>query len=280
MRIVKRSSSASGNGYVPSYSIGFWVAITMNGRTSSYVLPSTVTWFSCMHSSSAAWVFGDARLISSTSRRFANTGPGRNSNSLSRWLKTFTPVTSDGSRSGVNWSRENEQSIERASAFASIVFPTPGKSSMIRWPSASRESTQRRSVSADVWTTRARFSTIRPTARAAASASARSLPTASSTALREARDFVQDRACDPLLRRLRDPALLAVEDEHDLVVGRLEADVLARDVVVDNEVDVLALELLACAREPALACVRRKADEHLAVSPAGTEISEHVHRRF
>ena len=31
-----------------------------------------------------------------------------------------------------HWTRENEQSNERASAFASIVFPTPGKSSMIR----------------------------------------------------------------------------------------------------------------------------------------------------
>ena len=33
-RIVKRSSCASGRGYVPSYSIGFWVASTMNGRPS------------------------------------------------------------------------------------------------------------------------------------------------------------------------------------------------------------------------------------------------------
>jgi hypothetical protein len=84
-----------------------------------------------MHSSSAACVFGDARFTSSTSRRFAKTGPGRNSNSFCCWLKTLTPVTSDGSRSGVNWSRANRQSSERASAFASIVFPTPGKSSMI-----------------------------------------------------------------------------------------------------------------------------------------------------
>src|SRR5215831_16869969 len=67
---MKRSSCASGSGYVPSYSIGFWVAMTMNGRASSYVTPSIVTCCSCMHSSSAACVFGEARLISSTSRRF------------------------------------------------------------------------------------------------------------------------------------------------------------------------------------------------------------------
>ena len=60
------------------------------------------------------------------------TGPGRNSNSFVFWLKTLTPVTSVGSRSGVNWSRENERWSERASDFASTVFPTPGKSSMIR----------------------------------------------------------------------------------------------------------------------------------------------------
>ena len=37
---------------------------------------STVTWRSCMHSSRPDCVFGDARLISSTSTTFANTGPG------------------------------------------------------------------------------------------------------------------------------------------------------------------------------------------------------------
>jgi hypothetical protein len=43
-----------------------------------------------------------------------------------------TPVTSEGSRSGVNWIRFTEQSIERASALASIVLPTPGTSSISR----------------------------------------------------------------------------------------------------------------------------------------------------
>ena len=133
----------------------------MNGRASSYEWPSTVTWSSCMHSSSAACVFGEALLISSTSSRFVKTGPGRNSNSFDRWLKTLTPVTSEGSRSGVNCRREKEQSIERASAFASVVFPTPGRSSMIRWPSASRQRTVSCKVSSGAWTTPPRFATIR-----------------------------------------------------------------------------------------------------------------------
>ena len=42
---------------------------------------SIVTWRSCIASSSAACVFGGARLISSARRRFAKIGPGRNSNS-------------------------------------------------------------------------------------------------------------------------------------------------------------------------------------------------------
>ena len=61
---------------MPSYSIGFCVATTRNGSSSGYVTPSIVTWHSCIASSSADCVFGDARLISSTSRTFVKTGPG------------------------------------------------------------------------------------------------------------------------------------------------------------------------------------------------------------
>ena len=89
-----------------------------------------------MHSSSADCVFGEARLISSPSTMLANTAPGRNSKLRLSWLNTLTPVTSPGSRSGVNWMRRTEQSSERARALASIVLPTPGTSSMSRWPSA------------------------------------------------------------------------------------------------------------------------------------------------
>src|SRR6188508_2562536 len=170
-----------------------------------------------MASSSAACVFGEARLISSTSSRFANTGPGRNSNSFVLWLKTFTPVTSEGSRSGVNWRREKEQSIERASAFASIVFPTPGKSSMIRCPAATRQRTTRRRVSSGARTTTARLSTIR-WIESAAWVSTCSLPTASSIRLLQTPyDLVEDSRRDPLLRSLLDPALSLGADQDDFV---------------------------------------------------------------
>ena len=79
-----------------------------------------------MHSSRPDCVLGEARLTSSTSTTFANTGPGRNSKRPSRWLNTFVPTTSAGSRSAVHWIRAYSASTERASDLASAVFPTPG----------------------------------------------------------------------------------------------------------------------------------------------------------
>jgi hypothetical protein len=83
-----------------------------------------------MHSSRALWVFGVARLISSARTTWAMIGPGRNSNSAVFWLKIERPVTSEGSRSGVNWMRRKEQPRLWLSALASIVLPTPGTSSI------------------------------------------------------------------------------------------------------------------------------------------------------
>ena len=123
---MKRSSCASGSGKVPSYSIGFCVAMTMNGTGIGRVTPSTVICRSSMHSRSADWVLGVARLISSASTTWLTTGPGRNSNSWVFWLKIERPVTSVGSRSGVNWMRRNEHPRLFASALASIVLPVPG----------------------------------------------------------------------------------------------------------------------------------------------------------
>src|SRR5580692_5799591 len=50
-----------------------------------------------------------------------------------------TPVTSLGSRSGVNWTRLWVPWMELAIALASEVFPVPGKSSSSRWPSETRQ---------------------------------------------------------------------------------------------------------------------------------------------
>ena len=48
-------------------------------------MPSTVTWRSSIASSSADWVFGEARLISSATTMLAKTAPGLNSNSRVSW---------------------------------------------------------------------------------------------------------------------------------------------------------------------------------------------------
>src|SRR5215831_16059700 len=221
--------------------------MTMNGGSSGYVTPSTDTCRSSMHSSSAACVFGEARFTSSTRRRFANTGPGRNSNSFCCWLKTLTPVTSDGRRSGVNCRREKWQSSERASALASIVLPTPGKSSMIACPSATRQRTTRRSVSSGAWTTRPRLSAIVFSSPFGTGSTARSAITDQSLHLVEARSR------DLVLRGFRQCALAGCREERHLVVGGVEADVRARDVVEDEEVGALARELRPRALEPALA---------------------------
>src|SRR5690348_4318552 len=272
--MVNRSSWASGSGYVPSYSIGFCVAMTMNGGSSAYVTPSTETCRSSMHSSSAACVFGEARLTSSTRSRLAKTGPGRNSNSFCCWLNTLTPVTSDGSRSGVNWRREKLQSSERASAFASIVFPTPGKSSMIACPSATRQRTTSRSVWSGAWMTRPRFSTIVEIWSLGAGATARS-------AIAEQRlHLVEDRCGDLVLRRLRDRSLAVCREERHFVFVRVEPDVGSPHVVEDEEIGPLASELLARALEARLSRLGREADEELTVAAPFAERREHVGRRL
>src|SRR6187399_1040824 len=197
-----------------------------------------------MHSSSAAWVFGEARFTSSTRRRFANTGPGRNSNSFCCWLKTLTPVTSDGSRSGVNCRREKWQSSERASALASIVLPTPGKSSMIACPSATRQRTISRNVASGAWTTRPRFSTMVEICPLGAGSRARS-------AIPDQRlHLVEDRRGDLVLRRLRNRALAGCREQRHLILVRVKADVGSRDVIEDEEVGALAGQLLPRALEP------------------------------
>ncbi len=75
---MNRSSCASGSGNVPSYSMGFCVAMTMNGSGSSSVSPLRVTWYSCIASSRADCVLGEALLISSARMMLANSGPLRN----------------------------------------------------------------------------------------------------------------------------------------------------------------------------------------------------------
>src|SRR5262252_8807897 len=177
-----------------------------------------------------------------------------------------------GSRSGVNWIREKLQSIERASAFTSIVLPTPGKSSMIRCPSLTRQRATSRSVSTSACTTRATFSTTRSTVRADIVAS-----TGFGSVLIQQRDrLVEHRGRDPRLRRLGDPLLPVARDQNHLVVLRIEADVGSRHIVVDDEIDVLVREHRAFPLETGLALLGAERDDDLAVlAPCGERL-DHV----
>src|SRR4051812_37442602 len=226
-----------------------------------------------MHSSRAACVFGEARFTSSTSSRLVKTGPARNSKVFVRWSKTFTPVTSEGSRSGVNCRREKSQSSVRASAFANIVFPTPGKSSMIRCPSATRQRTTSRSVSSAAWTTRRRLATTAATRSFATGATARSA--------KEALHLVEDRRRDLVLRGFRQRPLGGnPRHQRHLVVGGVEADVRSRHIVVDDEIDVFAVQLVARSLEARVTLIRGEADEHLSGAARRAEGLEDVRRRL
>ena len=59
-------------------------------------------------------------------------GPGWKENASRSRFHMETPTTSEGSRSGVNWTRCQEQSTDAARALAKLVLPTPGTSSIKR----------------------------------------------------------------------------------------------------------------------------------------------------
>src|SRR5688572_18721077 len=137
---MKRSICASGSGYVPSSSIGFCVANTKNGSDNGYVCPCTVTRCSCIASSSAAWVLGGVRLISSASTMFAKTGPRVNLKKRRpvAWSSSSTsvPRMSVGIRSGVNWIRRKERRTASARVRISSVLASPGTPSSSACPPA------------------------------------------------------------------------------------------------------------------------------------------------
>ena len=143
---MKRSTCASGSGYVPSDSIGFCVAITRNGDGTACVSWPIVTCRSCITSSSADCTFAGARLISSASRKLQKTGPSSVSKSAELGRKTRVPTRSEGTRSGVNWIRWKLPPSTCAVVLIVSVFARPGTPSIRRWPPASRQTRTRSSI--------------------------------------------------------------------------------------------------------------------------------------
>jgi hypothetical protein len=80
-------------------------------------------------------------LISSTRKMGVKIGPGWNSKACVRWLKIVRPRMSEGSVSGVHWSRWTARPSAFPMASASVVFPTPGTSSIRRCPFDRRQTT-------------------------------------------------------------------------------------------------------------------------------------------
>ena len=146
----KRSSCASGSGYVPSISIGFCVARTKNGSGSVWVVRPAVTRRSCIASSRADCVLGVARLTSSARTRLANSGPGWNSRERAPSApsrRMLVPVMSAGIRSGVNCTRLKLRSSASPMVRTSSVLPRPGMPSSSAWPPASRQVSTPRTTS-------------------------------------------------------------------------------------------------------------------------------------
>ena len=97
---------------------------------------------SCIASSSAAWVLGGVRLISSARIMLAKIGPAMNVNlrrpvSGSSW-RMSVPVMSDGIMSGVNWIRRNDRLRIFATVLTSSVLARPGTPTSRTWPRAKR----------------------------------------------------------------------------------------------------------------------------------------------
>src|SRR5690349_17083327 len=146
---MKRSTCASGSGYVPSDSIGFWVAMTRKGCGTGCVSCPIVTWRSCITSSSADCTLAGARLISSASRKLQKTGPSSTSKPPSPAApprKILVPTRSAGTRSGVNWSRLKEPPSTSATVFTGRVLARPRPPSRRTCPPARSATSTRSSI--------------------------------------------------------------------------------------------------------------------------------------
>ena len=167
----------------------------------------------------------------------------------------------------MNWTRWKVRSSERAIAFASTVFPTPGHvldEHVTLGEEAEEREPERLGRRVD------RGAEVRDDAlgerggvRARADRLGRALghdrsPRSSCTASR----IAPATSCFVALGTWRSPV---VRDQQHLVVGALEADVGSAHVVVDDEVDVLLGEHRTLARETVLPALGAERDEHLAV---------------
>src|SRR3954447_24638870 len=93
-------------------------------------------------------------------------------------------------------------------------------------------------------------------------------------------DLVDHRGRNLRLPAARHGSLSRRREDHDLVRVAVEADAVLAHIVVDDQVEPFAGELLARARQAAVAGLGSEAHEHLAVLAALTERLQHVGRRL
>ena len=134
MRIRKRSSCASGSGKVPSYSMGFCVASTMNGPGRRCVVPSTVTWRSSMASSSADCVFGRGAVDLVGQHDLGHDRAGAELEVAGLLVVDRDAGDVAGQQVGRELDALEAAADRTARLRASIVLPTPGTSSMSTCP--------------------------------------------------------------------------------------------------------------------------------------------------
>ena len=138
-RTRKRSSWASGSGKVPSWSMGFCVAMTQKRRLQlvRHAVDGDAALGHRLQQARLGPRRGPVDLVGQHDLGEDRAGTELELGGLR--LKTETPVTSVGSRSGVHWMRLNEQPTLRASARASMVLATPGTSSSNTCPPQNQE---------------------------------------------------------------------------------------------------------------------------------------------
>ena len=190
----------------------------------------------------------------------------------------------------MNCSRENEQPTDRRAPSRASSCPTPGKSSMIRCPSARRQrtaSSERLVGRVDRRAAGCRTRGGRKLPANADCAADRALGRSGELLLhhppsRSDLDLVEDsRGALVLARLLRSVALALRPDQRHLVVLRVEADVRARHVVEDEEDRRAFARRFSRGRgETGLTLVGREADEHLPVASAAPELGQDVDRRL
>ena len=85
-------------------------------------------------------------MISSASRKLANTGPSSVSNFALSGRKMRVPTRSEGTRSGVNWMRRKLPPTAEASVLMVSVLARPGTPSSSTWPPVSSATITRSSI--------------------------------------------------------------------------------------------------------------------------------------